>query len=184
MPEYNWISDEIFTVSNFFTPEECEASIQRAESAGFADAPINSAFGPQIRRDVRNNTRVMIDDVDCACTLWQRAAVYVPKYRRDWEAVGVNERLRFYRYDIGQQFEWHYDGAFERANGELSQLTFMVYLNDEFEGGETSFDAVTIVPERGMALFFVHQIRHKGQPVIRGRKYVLRTDVMYQHCGT
>ena len=30
-----------------------------------------------------------------------------------------------------------------------------------------------------MALFFEHAIHHKGEAVIQGRKYVLRTDVMY-----
>ena len=184
MPGYNWITDEIFTVSEFFSPDECEASIHLAESSGFVEAPINSAFGPEIRRDVRNNRRVMIDDFDRARQLWERAEVYVPKFRHDWQAAGINERLRFYRYDLGQQFDWHHDGAFERENGERSQLTFMIYLNDDFEGGETSFGGVNIVPQRGMALFFVHQLRHKGQPVIRGRKYVLRSDVMYRYIAS
>lgn len=180
MPEYTWITDEIFTVADFCTAEECAANIALADSLGFGDAPINSAFGPQIRKDVRNNSRVMLDDVERAAELWQRCEVYVPKFLGGWQAVGVNERLRFYRYDLGQQFEWHYDGAFERENGERSKLTFMIYLNDGFEGGETSFESTSIVPQTGLALFFVHQIRHKGQPVIRGRKYVLRTDVMYR----
>ena len=30
-----------------------------------------------------------------------------------------------------------------------------------------------------LALFFVHRILHKGEPVTAGRKYVLRTDVMF-----
>jgi hypothetical protein len=30
-----------------------------------------------------------------------------------------------------------------------------------------------------MALLFHHPISHRGDPVIAGRKYVLRTDVMY-----
>jgi hypothetical protein len=30
-----------------------------------------------------------------------------------------------------------------------------------------------------MALGFVHLQLHEGAPVVRGRKYVLRTDVMY-----
>jgi len=180
MPEYTWITDEIFTVADFFTPDECAAHIALAESLGFGDAPINSAFGPQLRKDVRNNSRVMLDDAHRAAALWQRCEVFVPKFLGGWQAVGINERLRFYRYDLGQQFEWHYDGAFERHNGERSKLTFMIYLNGCFEGGETSFESTSIVPQTGMALFFVHQIRHKGQPVIRGRKYVLRTDVMYR----
>jgi predicted 2-oxoglutarate/Fe(II)-dependent dioxygenase YbiX len=181
MPKYNWITDELFTVSDFFSAAECDEYIRLAEASGFGDAPINTAFGAQVRKDLRNNMRVMIDDAQQAEALWQRAAEFVPARIGYWSVAGVNERLRFYRYDVGQQFEWHYDGAFERDNGERSQLTFMIYLNDDFEGGETSFERTSIVPQRGMALFFVHQILHKGQPVVRGRKYVLRTDVMYRY---
>lgn len=180
MPAYDWITDDIFTVSDFFSVAECAEHIRFAESRGFTDAPINTTAGVEVRKDVRNNTRVMVDDVDRARHLWERAAHWVPKSIDRWRAVGINERLRFYRYDFGQQFDWHYDGAFERPDGERSKLTFMIYLNDDFEGGETSFEDATIVPRRGMALFFVHQIRHKGQPVLKGRKYVLRTDVMYR----
>lgn len=181
MPEYNWITDEIVTVTDFLSAEECEHYIRVAETSGFTDAPINTSFGAQVRKDVRNNMRVMIDDVEQAQDLWYRAIEFVPTRIGNWTATGVNERFRFYRYDVGQQFEWHYDGAFERPNGERSQLTFMVYLNDGFEGGETSFDNVSIAPQQGMALFFVHGILHKGQPVTKGRKYVLRTDVMYRY---
>lgn len=180
MPEYNYITDQIFTVSEFFTPQECDGYVELAESRGFEDAPINTALGPQIQKDVRNNTRVIIDDLDRATELWSRITDYIPRRLGSWTASGVNERFRFYRYDVGQQFNWHYDGYFERDNGERSQLTFMVYLNSEFEGGETTLERLDIKPEKGLALFFVHQIRHKGQPVIKGRKYVLRTDVMYR----
>ncbi|WP_425617040.1 prolyl hydroxylase family protein [Anatilimnocola sp. NA78] len=179
MPDYNWINSEIFTVKEFFTAEECAMAIELAESHGFADAPINSSFGPEIRKDVRNNERVMIDSPLLAADLWKRVTDYVPHRLGDATAGGINERFRYYRYDIGQQFDWHYDGAYERPNGERSKLTFMIYLNDDFLGGQTSFEGITVVPETGLALFFVHQIRHKGQPVHRGRKYVLRTDVMY-----
>lgn len=180
MPDYNYVSPEIFTVANFFTPAECAAEIARAEAAGFGDAPIIGVRGPEIRKDVRNNTRVMIDDAERTAELWQRATDYLVITFRDWTAVGVNERLRYYRYDEGQLFDWHYDGAFLRPSGERSQLTFMIYLNDNFAGGETAFDDHVIVPQQGMALFFVHQILHKGRPVKTGRKYVLRTDVMYR----
>jgi hypothetical protein len=36
-----------------------------------------------------------------------------------------------------------------------------------------------VTPKTGMALLFHHPISHRGDPVIAGRKYVLRTDVMY-----
>ena len=38
---------------------------------------------------------------------------------------------------------------------------------------------VVVVPQTGMALCFVHSVHHKGESVFQGRKYVLRTDVMY-----
>ena len=180
MPEYNYISDEICTVDEFFTPEECDAYIEHAESIGFDDAPIDTAFGPVVRKDVRNNMRVMVEDQTRANNLWERIPDYIPHTIADCCVCGVNERLRFYRYDIGQQFDWHYDGYFQRENGERSRLTFMVYLNDDFEGGETAFDGIRVKPRKGMALFFLHQILHKRQPVVKGRKYVLRTDVMYR----
>ena len=122
----------------------------------------------------------MIDDHARADNLWSRITDYIPHRIGDWQACGVNERFRFYRYDVGQQFDWHYDGAFEREYGQRSQLTFMVYLNGGFEGGETSIENLDILPRPGLALFFRHRQLHKGQPVISGRKYVLRTDVMYR----
>ncbi len=175
------INDSIFTVRNFFAPAECADYIQLTEDVGFADAPITTAFGPQHRPDVRNNTRVMMDDVERAEDIWDRAAQYVDDWDKNWRPIGLNERFRFYRYEVGQQFDWHFDGCYERPNGERSWLTFMIYLNSDFAGGQTAFEDAIVKPETGMALFFVHQVRHKGQPVIDGRKYVLRSDVMYRY---
>ncbi len=180
MAEFNYIQDGIFTVSDFFTPSMCDRYVERSESLGFTDAPINSAFGSEIRKDVRNNSRVMIDDQTCADDLWVGIRDYIPLRLGVWTACGINERFRFYRYEIGQQFDWHFDGHFERENGERSQLTLMVYLNDKFTGGETAFESVNIEPVRGLALIFLHKLRHKGMPVISGSKYVLRSDVMYK----
>jgi prolyl 4-hydroxylase len=179
MPDYEWISDDIFTVADFFDASECDGYIQLSESRGFGDAPIETASGPAMIKDVRNNSRVMVDDLSLAQLVWQRAAQYVPQTLAGHRAIGVNERFRFYRYDPGQTFRWHRDGYFERPNRERSRLTLMVYLNDDFEGGETRFEQVVIKPLTGKALFFVHHLLHEGAEVKRGRKYVLRTDVMY-----
>jgi hypothetical protein len=135
-------------------------------------------------KDIRNNARVMIDDPELAEQLWQRVRPFLPQRLGKWEAVGCNERCRFYRYDPGEKFAPHYDGYFQRENGERSRLTFMVYLNGGFEGGATNFPhalpLVSVRPKRGMALLFIHHQLHEGAPVIEGRKYVLRTDVMYR----
>ncbi|MEM1134219.1 MAG: 2OG-Fe(II) oxygenase [Bacteroidota bacterium] len=59
-------------------------------------------------------------------------------------------------------------------------MTFMIYLNEDFKGGETKFDEITIKPKTGTALCFIHEQKHEGCFVISGVKYVIRTDVMYR----
>jgi hypothetical protein len=188
MGDPDWLTDEIFTVEDMLSPEECRALIERSEELGYEEALVTSPEGPVLREDVRNNERLIVDDPELAKRLWGQAEEVVPVEVEGLRAVGLNERFRFYRYDPGQQFNWHQDFPVERDNGELSLLTFMVYLNDDFEGGETSFDdscsdepfdAFAVTPVQGLGLFFVHNVWHKGEPVLRGRKYVLRTDVMY-----
>lgn len=178
--------DRIFVVHGFFTPEECDAAIARSEQAGYDEATINTFGGVAMNKAVRDNARLIVDDPSLAGTTWQRVRPFVPPVIERWRVVGLNERFRFYRYDPGQRFTPHFDGYFERENGERSQLTCLVYLNDDVAGGETKFygddrsvPRIVVRPERGAALLFAHLQLHEGAPVVRGRKYVLRTDVMY-----
>ncbi|MDF1660429.1 MAG: 2OG-Fe(II) oxygenase [Planctomycetota bacterium] len=178
MAHYQSIDENVFVVSDFFSPEECQAYIELSEGMGYGDAPITTSMGFIMRPDIRNNTRVILDDKERANVLWERAKEYLPKVD-SLKPIGVNERFRFYRYDPGEKFYWHRDGYYARDNGERSYYTFMIYLNDGYEGGETSFTFGKIPPKQGMALFFLHPLLHQGDEVSEGRKYVLRTDVMY-----
>lgn len=177
------IASGIWVVENFFTPSECQEWIEFAENIGFEDAPISIGVGKEeIYKDIRNNNRAMVDDEERAFLLWERAKEHVPKMIYHRVAVGLNERLRFYRYDSSQKFSWHMDGTFRRPNGQQSLLTFMVYLNEEFTGGETTFSdgySTVVKPKTGMLLLFKHEIFHEGSEVRSGRKYVLRSDVMF-----
>lgn len=182
--------DDLFVVHNFLTPEECDYYTTLSESVGFGDAPITTSAGFVMRKDIRNNDRVMIDEPRIAETIWERLRPLFPARVQFWVPVGLNERWRFYRYDPGQQFDWHYDGAYERSAQERSAFTFMIYLNGGVAGGATEFkgahgrDAVVRVqPEAGKALVFPHRILHRGAPVADGRKYVMRTDVMCRWVG-
>lgn len=189
----------IFTIDAALRPEVCRAQIARTEAIGFAAAPITTAAGPRMVPDVRDNTRVMIDDVDTAARLWSCIEEYVPEQielgstqrgRERWRCIGLNERLRYYRYEGGQKFDWHFDGSFVRSEDERSVLTVLFYLNGDFEGGETRFLLVDggessprveeVEPRAGRVLVFQHRVRHQGAPVTAGVKYVMRTDVMAQ----
>lgn len=179
--------ERVFVIEDFFTPDECAAHIARAEAGGFDEAPITTGAGFVMMKDVRNNSRVMIDDSALAADLWPRLQPHLPARVGFYEPSGLNERWRWYRYDRGEKFAPHFDGYFQRPDGtEVSRLTFMVYLNDGFEGGATIFHdyepRIVVQPVRGMALVFVHRQLHEGAPIVAGRKYVLRSDVMCRYC--
>lgn len=179
-----------FVIHDFLMPQECAAYVAFSEQQGYEDASINIGGANAVVQDYRNNRRVMVDAADAAAKLFERARPALPPVL--WfdgverTAAGLNERFRFYRYDPGQSFEPHYDGSFRRNEREESLLTFMVYLNEDFTGGTTDFyeqentPRLRVKPRRGMALVFRHEMFHAGAPVVSGRKYVLRSDVMYR----
>jgi prolyl 4-hydroxylase len=171
----------VFTIADVIGAAECAALITRIEQLGPAAAPITTPYGFAMRPDIRNNMRVMFDDVALAAELFARLASELPARLCDRRAVGVNERFRCYRYEPGQRFAPHYDGAYTRSATERSELTLMVYLNEGFDGGTTAFHdlGVEATPRTGAALLFQHRLLHEGCVVRAGTKYVLRSDVMY-----
>jgi hypothetical protein len=183
----------LIELSEVFSAEECAREIARATKIGFQA----QQFRGEERVEVRN--RASIDDLDSAGVLWTRVSSRLPPLTEFFQgglrpapdvpdldalsAVGLNERLRYYRYSGGQRFAPHVD--LSHSEGVLrSFLTFIVYLNDDFDGGETDFFGHSVTPKTGVAIAFPHECRHEGRPVFRGTKYVLRTDVMYREAST
>lgn len=116
-------------------------------------------------------------------------------------------RWRFYKYNAGDIFRPHTDGSWPGsgiADGRLvhdmfgdrwSMLTWVLYLNDDFEGGGTRFmlpDGVfnqytvhQVPATRGSVLCFYHgehplSLLHEGEMVTVGTKYIVRSDVLYK----
>lgn len=177
------LTPNIFTISGVLSSTECQQLVAFAEAQGFDAATINAWDGPRLDKDARSNDRVIADDLALAMQVWNRVKAFVPRMLLGRQVRGLNERFRFYRYAPGQKFSWHADAPFQRENGELSLLTFMVYLNDAYKGGATRFDSLSVEGRTGMALVFEHGLIHEGGEVSKGLKYVLRSDVMYGPVG-
>jgi hypothetical protein len=77
---------------------------------------------------------------------------------------------------------------------QSSLFTFLIYLNDDFEAGETTFfmpsvregvmNAYPVRPVMGAVAMFPHgetfgALLHEGTGVRKGAKYVIRTEVVY-----
>jgi prolyl 4-hydroxylase len=172
-------TEEICVIKQALDEKFCQELIEISENIGYGEAPITTSRGPVMNKSWRSNSRVIYDSEDLASQLWPLIKDYLEPTYNNRTLIGLNERFRFYRYYLGQIFDWHYDGYYMRDNGEKSQFTLMFYLNDDFEGGTTDFEKIKITPSRGDALIFWHHQQHRGSSITQGKKYVLRTDVMY-----
>lgn len=170
-------------LKHMFTAAECTAFIEQAEQIGFEPATITTLKGAELNQEVRNNDRIIFGSFELALRIWRRIAPPLPSVWIARSLAGLNERFRFYRYSTDQKFDWHYDGAFERSNGEKSLITVLLYLGGDYAGGETTFDIegnlIEVRGDQGDVVFFPHRLRHKGSLVTQGTKYMLRTDAMY-----
>lgn len=165
----------LWTVENVYTEAECRNFIHLIEESSPTLATNNPLY--------RDQDRVIRDDLEMAEELFRRLRPHLPAQMNQLRLFGLNDRLRMYRYREGQRFEPHMDHWYRPSVNRITLHTVLVYFNDNFEGGETRFCEqleCTVRPRRGMAVIFQHKLRHEGCVVLRGTKYAMRTDVIYE----
>jgi len=180
-----WVAPGVLTAA------ECGDIVRGLSGATWLAATVNGQGGREVNAQLRNNSTAVLRGSAWGAELWKRVLPHVPatmsrEDERSGDRVsltpcGVFEPLRVYRYEVGQHFGLHQDQSYFRDDGARSLLTLLVYLNDDFEGGETEFpeqDRV-IAPRTGDLLLFQHMLLHAGRAVTRGTKFVLRTDVLF-----
>jgi len=177
------LDTDVYLIKNFLTDSECADFVRQSEAIGYEEATVTTLEGQKMIKGIRNNQRVLIKDFELAERFWNKIQPFVTETFESWEPVSVNEQFRFYKYDVGERFNRHRDGRFRRSETEESRLTFMIYLNENFLGGETEFDTFSVTPETGTALLFRHDIKHKGCKIESGTKYAIRSDIMFEKRG-
>jgi len=174
-------TDGVKSIENLITISECRSLISKGNRIGFEEATVNSENSQAVIKEIRNNYRVHIDDPRLAIKLYRRVYQYLPRTVDGWLASGLNERFRFYRYEKDQYFKWHQDDTYVKEPGVESRYTFLIYLNEDYVGGETEFENFIVTPKTGMAVLFPHDLKHQARDIQTGMKYALRTDVMYSN---
>lgn len=159
-----------------FTEQECNFLGRLAEPL-FEPANTVEEY---THREIRNPIRTS----DTAAFPWvgENPTVHALN-RRIAKASGTapeqGETLQVLRYRAGQQYRPHTDAIPGLANQRV--MTMLVYLNDDFEGGETDFPelGITIRPKQGEGLLFRNvdargtpdpTLLHAGVPVRSGTK--------------
>jgi hypothetical protein len=185
-------------IQNVVSREDAGKIMNLAFESGFHDKRVQMFAG--------DRERATFWDAKLATLIWSRIQKFVKPIYHDsacdeynstcgkspctghYEPVGLNPFMRISKYEAGQSFRWHSDSVYGTSDDNLGFQTLLLYLNDDFRGGETSFrvwedveDAtiVTVVPVTGSALIFDHAQEHQGNLIHEGRKIVLRTEVMF-----
>lgn len=165
-------------IRQFVTAEECEIikalaskNLSRSTVVGAQDPhPSRTSEGTFLNPNVHPVVSNMYDRVS--------AMLGVPRSHM--------ENLQVLRYKPGQQYYAHHDSCFDgcdNGNNIERYATIIVYLNDDFEGGETEFPEhpISVTPETGKAAVFFNLNRagtavlqeslHRAAPPTRGTKW-------------
>lgn len=173
----------------------CEWLIANSERIGYKAADISYAEGAKMNTDIRDNSRVLMQDEMFREGLETALMPYVPMTRMFIKEGGevshrkflrLSGNFRFYKYEPGQKFKRHRDGNVLEEGG-IALVTVLVYLNtvDPYDGGFTNMcdrmleNPVLVQPLEGRVLMFDHSLMHSGDELKNGVKYVLRTDLIY-----
>lgn len=74
-----------------------------------------------------------------------------------------------------QYYKWHQDGGLKKSSHQHRIITYLWYLNDVFEGGETLFFNGKVKPTAGKLVLFpaCWCYNHKGETPISNDKYII-----------
>lgn len=170
-------SKRIEMFQGLLTPEECAFLMATAEPR-LKPSQILKSDGTLGRSPVRDSDVAPLD-------LLASPTVLHAITRRIAVATGTDERhgepFEVMRYAPGQQYRPHLDGAGRPGNDRI--LTAIVYLNEDYKGGETVFTelGVKVRGRTGDMLVFGNltedgevdrEMRHAGLPVDDGIKFI------------
>jgi hypothetical protein len=176
------------TIAGFATPPECRWLIEMARERLVPATVFSDSDGEQTHHQARDNSYLVmrIGEMNVFTEVVRHrisAATKLP--------VPLFEPSQLLHYDVGQRFKPHHDfldPSNEAYHSTLSRFgqriaTFLIYLNDGYSGGETSFPAIGLDfrAKTGDALFFANVTRegapdpatlHAGRPPLSGEKWV------------
>lgn len=171
-------SPSVQTLPHLFSAVECAHLMQLATPLLTGSAVVDSRTGRKSPHPVRTSFDAVLGPIQ------QDLVVHALNLRlaaATGTDVEAGEPLIVLRYDPGQQYREHHDCLPGEANQRVR--TAIVYLNEDYQGGETSFPAagLDIKGHTGDMLTFANtradgqadlDSRHIGQAVTSGTKWI------------
>ena len=172
--------NDVRVLPDFLSKDHCQALIDYCEASCFRRSRVAKRTGEglvdQVSARDRSSSSVVLPD--------RSHPVIRPIYQHCAALEQIDERdienIQCVRYKRNQKYFPHFDGGV----GIPRTMTYLLYLNEDFEGGETYFPVLDlkIRPATGSCLRFAScdksgrimwQSEHGGLPVSVGTKYAL-----------
>jgi prolyl 4-hydroxylase len=171
---------EVRHFPGLFTPAECAYLMEVAAPLLQPSVVVDPQTGEQVPNPVRTSSAAGFPFTA------ENPAVHALNKRlaaASGSDVRAGEPLQVLHYAPGQQYHEHSDALPGVAADQQRILTFLVYLNEDYEGGETSFPIVglKIRGRTGDGLLFRNasadgrpdeRALHAGLPVLKGVKHL------------
>ena len=183
-------SPRIAAIEGFIEPHICDWLIARARPRLAPAMVYDRKSGQAQNADLRTNRLFSFQpgERDLILALVRARIATVTQ-----TVASAMESPKVLHYSVGQQFKPHFDIVLDPTSPDYAKrfsegrqrvLTFLVALNDDFEGGETEFPALGLrwKADKGSALFFWsvdpegkldRRTLHAGLPTTRGEKWIL-----------
>jgi hypothetical protein len=173
--------------SDCLTETECDEIIKSSEIDNqFEESKIGDSIHDfSIRKSKtfklteQNHTDLILDRLnDCFLEYCEHHLedLYWSSIQRSTIDGYVFEPLQYTKYDVGNYYNWHVDqGSDTKTICRL--LSFVLYLNNDFEGGFTEFAFDKYKPNVGQVLIFPSNFLfpHCGTKVHSGTKKIVTT---------
>ncbi|WP_426266601.1 2OG-Fe(II) oxygenase [Sphingomonas sp. LHG3443-2] len=173
-------SPNVWHFPGLFTKQECSYCKEVAGPLLEQSLVVDPATGRQVANPIRTSQAAAFPFVvenPAIHALNRRLAAASDTY------VRAGEPLQILRYSPGEEYRLHSDALPGVPLSQQRVLTFLVYLNDDYEGGETAFPnlGLTFKGATGDGLLFTNTTAageldtrslHEGRPVLSGTKYL------------
>ena len=190
---------KIFEMRNVLTAAECASLIEHAKRKGLSRSEVvshDNDTGTALDETTRKSRQTWLSDDE------HPAAKKMAAVSADLTGISAShqESLQVAMYAPRGMFTEHYDACVSDDPSDCAKMnkgsgqrraTLLVYLNDDFTGGETEFVNVgkKIHPETGKGILFwntrddeslIPDSKHRGNPVLTGEKWIA-TKWTHQH---
>lgn len=157
-------------IPKVFTESEC-AKLRKSVIESLIDQEDDCEEFDFDRTHVRND--------DLAVLLCDRLRFVLDTSLHDREYF-VHPSFAYTRYNLGGQLGLHRDG-YKTEDDARSVASILLYLNADFEGGQTELGDRVVQPEVGKVLVLPQDLLHRARPIQVGTKFLIRTDLMVKN---